>query len=132
MSLGERIRNGRKKLKLTQKAMAEKLGMGESNFGHIENNRVTPSSTDLDTIAEILGMSTDYLLGRTTDPVKSLEPKLTDEQQLELTKILEESERQLKHHFNHEDIMKIKVTIMNTYFDMQELNQKAKKETGEK
>ncbi|KQO04626.1 helix-turn-helix domain-containing protein [Paenibacillus sp. Leaf72] len=64
MSLGSRIKVLRKSLNLTQKQIADKLGMGNSNFGHIENDRVTPTSKDLDTLAEILGTSTDYLLGR--------------------------------------------------------------------
>jgi transcriptional regulator with XRE-family HTH domain len=38
--------------------------MGRSNFGHIENDRVTPTAEDLQIIADILETSTDYLLGR--------------------------------------------------------------------
>ncbi|MFA5880578.1 MAG: helix-turn-helix transcriptional regulator [Eubacteriales bacterium] len=64
MTLGSRIRCLRLKSKLTQKDIAEKLNMGSSNFGHIENDRVTPSSSDLQKLAGILGTSTDYLLGR--------------------------------------------------------------------
>lgn len=44
--------------------MADKLKMGRSNFGHIENDRVTPTAEDLQIIADILETSTDYLLGR--------------------------------------------------------------------
>lgn len=65
-SLGSRIRELRKLNRLTQKEIADKLGMGSSNFGHIENDRVTPSSKDLEIIASILNTSTDYLLGRTS------------------------------------------------------------------
>jgi transcriptional regulator with XRE-family HTH domain len=68
MSLGSRIRDLRKTARLTQQEIADKLGMGSSNFGHIENDRVIPSSTDLAVIAEILNTSTDYLLGSETDP----------------------------------------------------------------
>ncbi|MGG3307481.1 helix-turn-helix transcriptional regulator [Paenibacillus lautus] len=67
MSLGQRIRTLRKKAKLTQKQVADQLGMGSSNFGHIENDRVTPSSADLQMIADILNTTTDYLLGRSAD-----------------------------------------------------------------
>lgn len=65
MTLGERIKELRKAAHLTQKDIADQLGMGSSNFGHIENNRVTPSSSDLDIIADILNTSVDYLLGKT-------------------------------------------------------------------
>ncbi|MNW54942.1 HTH-type transcriptional regulator ImmR [compost metagenome] len=65
MSLGQRIRKCRKKLGLTQNEIAQQLDMGRSNFGHIENDRVIPSSTDLEKIADILKTTPDYLLGRT-------------------------------------------------------------------
>lgn len=68
MSLGERIRQLRKKRGFTQPDIAEKLDMGRSNFGHIENDRVVPSSATLQKIADILNTSTDYLLGRTDTP----------------------------------------------------------------
>jgi transcriptional regulator with XRE-family HTH domain len=68
MTLGERIKQLRTKAKLTQLDMSKKLNMGSSNFGHIENDRVTPSSTVLQKIADILNTTTDYLLGRTDDP----------------------------------------------------------------
>lgn len=68
MSLGRRIRELREKRGFTQKYMADRLGMGRSNFGHIENDRVNPSSDDLEKIADILNTSTDYLLGRTEHP----------------------------------------------------------------
>lgn len=65
MSLGERIRNRRKEIGLTQIIIAEQLKMGRSNFGHIENDRVIPSSTDLEKIANILKTTPNYLLGNT-------------------------------------------------------------------
>ncbi|WP_400164840.1 helix-turn-helix domain-containing protein [Brevibacillus sp. TJ4] len=68
MSLGSRIREIRKLRNLTQKEIASELEMGRSNFGHIENDRVIPSSDDLQKIADILHTTTDYLLGRTDDP----------------------------------------------------------------
>ncbi|TCZ70975.1 XRE family transcriptional regulator [Paenibacillus albiflavus] len=80
MTLGERIKVLRTKAKFTQLDIAKKLDMGSSNFGHIENDRVTPSSTVLQKIADLLNTTTDYLLGRTDDPevTPSMEPKLDD------------------------------------------------------
>ncbi|WP_159886169.1 helix-turn-helix domain-containing protein [Paenibacillus puerhi] len=70
MSLGSRIRDLRKQYDLTQHDIAEQIGMGRSNFGHIENDRVIPSSEDLQRIADILHTTTDYLLGRgLTEPM---------------------------------------------------------------
>ncbi|MBX4145935.1 helix-turn-helix domain-containing protein [Paenibacillus lautus] len=67
MSMGLRIKTLRKQAKLTQKQVADQLGMGSSNFGHIENDRVIPSSSDLQKIADILHTTADYLLGRAVE-----------------------------------------------------------------
>ncbi|MDQ0063551.1 helix-turn-helix domain-containing protein [Paenibacillus harenae] len=64
MSLGSRIKQLRTERGLTQQEIAAKLEMGRSNFGHIENDRVTPTSEDLQKLADILTTTTDYLLGR--------------------------------------------------------------------
>lgn len=64
MSVGSRIKALRLKSKLTQKDIAEKLNMGSSNFGHIENDRVIPTSEALEKIADIFNTTTDYLFGR--------------------------------------------------------------------
>ncbi|WP_110933293.1 helix-turn-helix domain-containing protein [Paenibacillus bouchesdurhonensis] len=90
MSMGLRIKTLRKKAKLTQKQIADRLGMGSSNFGHIENDRVTPSSSDLQKIADILHTSTDYLLGRTEEE-GTPQPyfALTDKDERDIAKDLE-------------------------------------------
>lgn len=106
MSLGRRIRELRIKKKITQQYIADKLGMGRSNFGHIENDRVKPSSEDLQIIADILETSTDYLLGRheaiqqnqdfteSQDGIKAWlrinSPELTEEEAYELAEELED------------------------------------------
>lgn len=63
MSLGSKIREIRIKRGFTQEHMSNKLNMGRSNFGHIENNRVIPSSEDIQKISDILNISTDYFYG---------------------------------------------------------------------
>ncbi|MFI8714236.1 helix-turn-helix domain-containing protein [Brevibacillus brevis] len=103
-TLGDRIKNLRSKFKFTQADMAERLGMGRANYSHIENNRVTPSSLDLEKIADILKTNTDYLLCRTDDPtIKTIEtpssikawlrsgnPDLTEEEKEDLASELED------------------------------------------
>ncbi|WP_138755119.1 helix-turn-helix domain-containing protein [Paenibacillus sinopodophylli] len=64
MSLGARIKQLRTERGLTQQDVATQLEMGRSNLGHIENDRVTPTSEDLQKLADILHTTTDYLLGR--------------------------------------------------------------------
>ncbi|WP_279041755.1 helix-turn-helix domain-containing protein [Brevibacillus borstelensis] len=99
MSLGERIRDRRKQLGLTQLEIAQQLNMGRSNFGHIENGRVVPSSTDLDKIADILKTKPDYLLGKTDDPSlltnedsNALTPKEEKDIAVKLQKMMDELE----------------------------------------
>lgn len=66
-TLGDRIKELRKRYHYTQSDMAIQLDMGRANYSHIENDRVTPSTATLQQIADILHTSTDYLLGREND-----------------------------------------------------------------
>lgn len=75
MNTGDRIKELRKRKNLTQSDMAEKLGMSRANYAHMENNRITISSEYLQAIANILGTSTDFLLGessKTSRDIKDL------------------------------------------------------------
>jgi SOS-response transcriptional repressor LexA/DNA-binding XRE family transcriptional regulator len=67
-TLGYRIRKLRRKSGKTQQEMAISLDMGRANFSHIENDRVEPSTTTLNELADLLYTTTDYLLGRTDEP----------------------------------------------------------------
>jgi transcriptional regulator with XRE-family HTH domain len=89
MSLGSRIRNRRKQLGLSQQQVAEQLGMGRSNFGHIENDRVIPSSTDLEKIADILTTTPNTLLGM---QIELLTQSVSSRDIADLKKILEEGQ----------------------------------------
>lgn len=104
MSVGNRIKELRMKRGFMQFDMAERLKMGRANYSHIENNRVSPSGEDLEKIADILNVTTDYLLGRTDDPsrkslskiknpdiraISRASEKMTDEQAEQLRKVAE-------------------------------------------
>lgn len=62
---GSRMRALRIQRGLTQDDIGKELNMGRSNIGHIERGRNAPTIEVIDKIANILGTSTDYLLGRT-------------------------------------------------------------------
>ncbi|WP_217596316.1 helix-turn-helix domain-containing protein [Cohnella sp. GbtcB17] len=68
MSLGSRIREFRNKRGLTQGQLADKLEMTEANISSYERDKSAPPSDKLNAIAAILDVSTDYLLGRTSNP----------------------------------------------------------------
>lgn len=89
MSLGTRIKQLRIERGLTQQDIATKLAMGRSNVGHIENDRVTPTSEDLQKMADLLNTTTDYLLGRDAAPA-TIPDWATYKDKRDFKKLLEE------------------------------------------
>lgn len=65
-TIGERLKALRGNRSLTE--MAELLGVSRARYSHWENNRRSPDLGMVADIAKTLGVSTDYLLGRTDDP----------------------------------------------------------------
>lgn len=63
MLFGERLAQVRKKNKVSQEALAEKLGVHAPIIGRYERNDVKPSVEVAAKIAEALGVSLDYLTG---------------------------------------------------------------------
>ena len=80
-TLGKRIASNRKRMKLTQDQLAEKLGVTAQAVSKWENDQSCPDITTLPQLAEIFGITTDTLLGRETPPtfqgevVKNSEPE---------------------------------------------------------
>jgi transcriptional regulator with XRE-family HTH domain len=64
----ERLIECRKKRKLTQEQLAQKVKTTKGTISNYENGHSTPPHETLVAIADVLGVSTDYLLGRTDDP----------------------------------------------------------------
>lgn len=62
-TLGKRIVRNRKRLGLTQDALAEKLGVTAQAVSKWENDQSCPDITTLPRLAEIFGITTDALLG---------------------------------------------------------------------
>ena len=62
-TLGKRISSQRKKLKLTQDQLAEKLGVTAQAVSKWEHDQSCPDITTLPRLAEIFGITTDELLG---------------------------------------------------------------------
>lgn len=61
-ALGARIRTARKKLDLTQEQLAEMCDLSTAHIGHIERGTRAVSIESLITLANVLNVSTDYLL----------------------------------------------------------------------
>ena len=72
-TLGKRIVEHRKRLGLTQDALAEQLGVTAQAVSKWENDQSCPDITMLPKLADIFGITTDDLLGRTTQQVHKAE-----------------------------------------------------------
>jgi len=76
VSLGERIKQRRQALKITQQELAQSLGMTPQHISAIEQNKWAPSITLLPKLAEELGVSIDYLVsgkeGIITDTIPAI------------------------------------------------------------
>ncbi|MBR5439768.1 MAG: helix-turn-helix transcriptional regulator [Clostridia bacterium] len=59
-----RLKEERKSFNLTQREMANKLGITQPSYIRYENGTAEPSLENLVKIADILNISVDYLLGR--------------------------------------------------------------------
>ena len=62
-TLGDRIRMHRARLRLSQKELAEKVGISLTWMNSIECGHADPRASHLKGIAKALGVTTDYLLG---------------------------------------------------------------------
>jgi transcriptional regulator with XRE-family HTH domain len=65
--IGERIRSKRSERGLTQKALAELVGISPPAINRFEKGIKVPSIDTLAKLAKILGVSTDFLLGSGAD-----------------------------------------------------------------
>lgn len=63
MTLGEKIKFARMHKKLSQAELSEKAGTHQKNISKYEKDMVVPSAVTLKKIADILEVTTDYLLG---------------------------------------------------------------------
>lgn len=68
-TLGKRICQNRKRLQLTQEQLAEQLGVTAQAVSKWENDQSCPDITVIPKLADIFGISTDELLGHTTENV---------------------------------------------------------------
>lgn len=62
MSIGEKIRNAREDMDLSQRDMANLIPMNQSNYSKIERNVQEPSIEQLRRICQILKLDPRYLL----------------------------------------------------------------------
>lgn len=89
--LSERLRKLRKKHKLTQKQVAEYLGISESGYGYYEQGRNEPSLETLTKLAKKYNVSVAYLTGETNNP----SPELSEKDERDIAKRMEKIKEDL-------------------------------------
>lgn len=86
--LGERIKEQRELKKLSQKGLADKIGVSASIVSNYENSERTPSLEILMSLARVFHCSTDYLLGF---------EKLEKDKVLDVSMLSDEQRKMLQH-----------------------------------
>lgn len=76
----ETLKKIRNKKGLTQAEVAAKLGITYQAYAHYETGRRQPDPEMLLKMANLFGVSTDYLLGRDETPTLTIPKTLTDTQ----------------------------------------------------
>ena len=91
-TLGSRIASARKARGLTQHQVADQLGIAQQTYAHYEVGRVRFPASTLPILAQILGLTTEELLGRDVKfkgkpgPTSKLQQQLEQINQLPRTK----------------------------------------------
>ena len=65
MNLTKNLRTAREKCKYTQREVAEKLHCAEPTYSRYETGHREPSIETLINLAELFGVSVDFIIGRT-------------------------------------------------------------------
>ena len=68
MSLPDSLRRFRNEFKLTQKAVANSIGMRETSYSRYERGEREPAYKQLIKLADTYRISLDYLVGRSDKP----------------------------------------------------------------
>lgn len=63
MTFGERIAEARKEKQLTQKKLAEIMGVSPMRINHYENNNREPDIESIKKLSDILDINPDWLIG---------------------------------------------------------------------
>ncbi|PFD12259.1 transcriptional regulator, partial [Bacillus thuringiensis] len=93
----------RKTRKLTQQVLADKVNTTKGTISNYENGHSTPSNEMLKDLANVLGVTTDYLLGREDE--SRMSNALPDLSKKDTRDIARDLEKTLKDLENSEDAL---------------------------
>ena len=80
--LGERLQQKRSSIKLSQKEVANAVGVNPSVISNYENGERTPSAEVLMALASLYHCSVDYLLGIEKTSRASIDVSMLDDEQI--------------------------------------------------
>jgi transcriptional regulator with XRE-family HTH domain len=114
--LGDKVKQLRKKIGITQQELAASIGLSQSAIGMIEGNKQGASNDTLIKLAQALNTTVDYLLSNDT-AISTNEN--TDESTLEIDDDIRRIERARKKMDpkNKEKMMNILRSAFDEYFD---------------
>lgn len=80
MTIGERVKEQRKKLGISQQELSNHLNMSIDSIRSLEINRTKPSIETLEKLTDLFHVSADYLLGKESwdEMVSDLQKELLD------------------------------------------------------
>ena len=81
--LGARVAQARKDQELTQQQLAERLGIAQQTLAHYEVGRLRVPASMLPLLAQLLGLTTEELLGQPVQHVSKRGPAPRLQQQIE-------------------------------------------------
>lgn len=93
MHVGNRIKELRKGLRLTQKQVADKVNVSSQVISNWERGYTDPSHDDIKLLSEVLKCSADYILGNTDNKNQNWNsklPELTEKEERDIAKDLED------------------------------------------
>ena len=73
MGFSERLKESRKKARLTQVEIAEKLGISQPAYASWERGTKKPTQENLVKLAQVLNVTIDYLVGNSDDEIANKE-----------------------------------------------------------
>ncbi len=135
--LPERLKELRKQKKLTQKEIAEKLGIKQNSYSDWENGKSEPNVKTILMLAQELDSSIDYLLGASSINVNardiieqynnsSMVEKLKIEQAMDTSAVYSILHRRLNFGTSYERLYKDELELGATKKEARELINKAK------
>lgn len=95
--VGSRIKEQRKKIRYTQKMLADKVSASPQVISNWERGYTEPSADDISRLSEALECSSDYLLGKSNNPNQTSTLKgISENDERDIAKRLKEFEKDLE------------------------------------